>query len=181
MAWTSELFLFRPHLMLPALMVAASAGSSELGVNAAATNAFVWPAEEWAEATPESQGMSSASLDEAATHGLKYGGGSGCVIRDGYLVKEWGDPARPADIKSATKGSVGTTMLGVAFDDRLVQLDNDARKHYPRLGEERPENIKTGWLDEITVHHLATMTAGFDDGRPPTLVRRPGDGRRIEQ
>src|SRR5262249_28013057 len=30
------------------------------------------------------------------------------------------------------------------------------------------------WLGEITVRHLATMTAGFDDGRPPKLVYRPG-------
>src|SRR5437870_6795938 len=112
MGWTSRLLFFRPHLMLSAVMVAAGAASSEHAVNAAVANAFVWPAEEWAEATPESQGISPASLDEAAAYGLKYGGGSGCVVRHGYLVKEWGDPAKLADIKSATKGSVGTTMLG---------------------------------------------------------------------
>ena len=53
---------------------------------------------------------------------LKSGGGSGCVIRHGYLVKEWGDPTRLADIKSATKGTVGTTLLGLALDRHLVTL-----------------------------------------------------------
>jgi CubicO group peptidase (beta-lactamase class C family) len=138
--------------------------------------AAVWPTREWADATPESQGVSPAALDEAAAYALKYGGGSGCVIRHGYLVKEWGDSNKLADIKSSTKGSVGTTLLGLALDDKLVQLDDAARKHYSKLGEEKPENVGTGWLDEITIHQLATMTAGFDDGRPPKLVRRPGTG-----
>src|SRR5678810_1310809 len=42
------------------------------------------------------------------------------------------------------------------------------------MGRERPENVATGWLGEVRVRHLATMTAGFDDGRPPKLVYRPG-------
>lgn len=134
----------------------------------------VWPDREWPTASPESQGMSSAALDEAAAYAQKYGGGSGCVIRHGYLVKEWGDPKNLADIKSATKGSVGATLLGLALDDGLVKLDDLAQKHYPEIGSELPENVATGWLGEITVRHLATMTAGFDDGRPPRLNYRPG-------
>src|SRR5262249_46246632 len=41
------------------------------------------------------------------------------------------------------------------------------------IGAERPENPRDR-LEEITVRHLAAMTAGFDDGRPPALVYRPG-------
>src|SRR5262249_44405098 len=43
----------------------------------------------------------------------------------------------------------------------------------PQLGTENPDNSKA-WLSTITIRHLATMTAGFDDGRPPKLVYRPG-------
>jgi CubicO group peptidase (beta-lactamase class C family) len=133
-----------------------------------------WPEREWPTATPESQGLSADSLDALAAYARKYGGGSGCVVRHGRLVKEWGDPAARADVKSATKGAVGTTLLGLAVDAGLVRLDDRARRHYPALGGEKKENAATGWLDRITVRQLATMTAGFDDGRPPLLVYPPG-------
>jgi CubicO group peptidase (beta-lactamase class C family) len=136
--------------------------------------AYVWPDKEWATASPESQGLNRAALEMAAAYAQKHGGGSGCVIRHGYLVKEWGSPTTRADIKSATKGSVGATMLGLAVDAGLLRLDDLAQQHYPALGAEKPENAATGWLGEITVRHLATMTAGFDDGRPPRLRKRPG-------
>ncbi len=143
-------------------------------MNAVETKGIVYPKGEWTKASPESQGMSSEQLEAVAAYALKYGGGSGCVIRHGYLVKEWGDPTVKADIKSATKGAIGATVLGSAVDADLVELDDQAQKHYPQIGAERPENVATGWLGEITVRHLATMTAGFDDGRPPRLVYRPG-------
>jgi CubicO group peptidase (beta-lactamase class C family) len=118
--------------------------------------------------------MKPELLDEAAEYAQRFGGGSGCIVRGGYLVKEWGDPAALADIKSCTKGAVGTTVLGLAVDAGLVKLDDPAVAHYPQIGRERPENVAAGWLDQIRVRHLATMTAGFDDGRPPRLVYRPG-------
>ena len=133
----------------------------------------IWPGREWVSATPESQGMSSAALDATAEYALKSGGGSGCVIRHGYLVREWGDPKYRADIKSATKGTFGITCLGLAVDRGLVAVNDTARKHYSQLGTAREDNRKD-WLAEITVRNLATMTAGFDDGRPPKLYYRPG-------
>jgi CubicO group peptidase (beta-lactamase class C family) len=138
-----------------------------------ATAAEIWPEKDWATATPTSQGLSAAELDEAAAYAEKHGGGSGCVIRHGYLIKEWGSATTRWDIKSATKGTLGATTLGLAVDAGLVKLDDLAQKHYPAIGTEKPEN-SADWLKEITVRHLATMTAGFDDGRPPRLVYRPG-------
>lgn len=134
----------------------------------------LWPETGWEERPPESQGLSSSGLTIAADYAQEYGGGSGCIIRCGYLVKEWGSRSALADIKSATKGSVGTTLLGLAADAGLLKLDDRARDHYPALGAEKPENAAAGWLGEITIRQLATMTAGFDDGRPPKLVYRPG-------
>src|SRR5262249_50647492 len=120
--------------------------------------ADVWPDRDWETAAPESQGLSGKGLDAAADYAQKYGGGSGCVIRHGYLVKEWGSPAQLADVKSATKGTLGATALGLAVDDGLVKLDDRAGRHYPRVGAEKKENVDTGWLGDITVRHLATMT-----------------------
>jgi CubicO group peptidase (beta-lactamase class C family) len=133
----------------------------------------VWPGREWQTATPESQGLSGPALDVAAAYAEKCGGGSGCVIRHGYLVKEWGDPKKLADIKSATKGVVGATLLGLAVDGRLVALDDPVVKHYPAIGGSGLASA-AAQLEEITIRHMATMTAGFNDGRPPKLVYRPG-------
>jgi CubicO group peptidase (beta-lactamase class C family) len=135
--------------------------------------AEIWPEKDWATAAPASQGLSAAGLNEAAAYAEKHGGGSGCVIRHGYLVKEWGSATTRWDIKSASKGTLGATTLGLAVDAGLVKLDDLAQKHYPAIGTEKSEN-NGDWLKEITVRHLATMTAGFDDGRPPKLVYRPG-------
>jgi CubicO group peptidase (beta-lactamase class C family) len=142
-------------------------------VSAQAARRVIWPGRQWEWASPEGHGLSSAALDAAAAYAQKAGGGSGCIIRHGYLVKEWGDPGKKADIKSATKGTLGATLLGLAVDAGLVGLDDLATKHDPKIGVEVPTNSRT-WLGEITVRHLATMTAGFDDGRPPKLTYRPG-------
>jgi CubicO group peptidase (beta-lactamase class C family) len=155
-------------LVLRLVLVAGLARSSP------AAGPAVWPGTRWQTATPESQGLSPRALDAAAAYAEKSGG-SGCVIRRGYLVKEWGDPHRLADVKSATKGTVGTTLLGLAVDRGLVGLDDRAAKYAPTIGTERPENPRDR-LAEITVRQLATMTAGFDDGRPPRLAYRPGTG-----
>jgi CubicO group peptidase (beta-lactamase class C family) len=137
------------------------------------TWADIWPGKEWATATPESQGMSGGALDQGVDYSQRYGGASGCVIRHGYLVKEWGSPTALADIKSATKGAFGATVLGLAVDAGLVKVDDKARLHSPQFGGDRPEN-RGDWLAEITLRQLATMTAGFDDSRPAKLVYQPG-------
>src|SRR3954469_9267263 len=82
----------------------------------AAAQDRVWPSKDWATATPESQGLNRADLDAAAAYALEHGGGPRCALRHGYLVLEWGSATKLADIKSATKGSFGTTLLGLAVD-----------------------------------------------------------------
>ena len=89
--------------------------------------------------------MSGAALDRAAAHSQRHGGASGCVIRHGYLVKEWGSPTALADIKSATKGAFGATVLGLAVDAGLVGLDDKARLHSPQLSAATgPRTARTG-------------------------------------
>lgn len=159
-------------------------GLVALDAGTAAVSIVAYPADAWPTAPPVSQGLSPAGVDAAAAYALAHGGGSGCIIRHGTLVKEWGDANALADIKSATKGSVGTTMLGLAIDAGLVALDDLAQQHYPAIGDEKQQAAEgvarpgeqplIDWLTEITVRHLATMTAGFDDARPPSLVYRPG-------
>jgi CubicO group peptidase (beta-lactamase class C family) len=68
--------------------------------------------------------MSATALDEAAAFAQEHGGVSGCIIRHGYLVKEWGPTTTLVDIKSATKGAFGATALGLAVEEGLVKVDS---------------------------------------------------------
>ena len=112
----------------------------------------------------------------AAAYAAKSGGGSGCIIRRGYLVKEWGDPENWPTSSPRPRASWGRPSSGLAVDSGLVALDAPAVKHYPRSASPASTTPRDR-LAEITVRQLATMTAGFDDGRPPKLVYRPGHRR----
>jgi CubicO group peptidase (beta-lactamase class C family) len=87
---------------------------------------------------------------------------------------QWGDLEQRYDLKSSTK-SFGAAALGVAIKDGKMQLSDKARSHHPTLGTPPNSNADTGWLDEITILHLASQTAGFDKpgGYVPVLFR-PG-------
>ncbi len=120
----------------------------------------VWPSPEWPSARPAEVGLDVSELKEAERYALSAGG-SGMIVWHGKVVLRWGDQNKRYDIKSATK-SFGATMLGVAIKDGKIELDAPARRFHPTLGVPPTSNETTGWLDEITVLHLATQTAGFE-------------------
>ncbi|UCD27420.1 MAG: serine hydrolase [Planctomycetota bacterium] len=120
---------------------------------------MVWPMPEWPRATPADMGMNGAKLREARDYALA-GGGSGYITRSGKLVLTWGDPKRRYDLKSTTK-SFGSTALGLAIKDGKMKLNDKARKYHPTFGTPPAGNTGTGWLDDITLWHLATHTSGF--------------------
>ncbi len=133
----------------------------------------VYPQETWDAATPAEVGMDAESLKRARDYALT-GGGSGYVARHGKLVLSWGEPRKRYDLKSTTK-SIGVTALGLAIADGRIELADRARKHHPTLGTPAEDNAKTAWLERITIHHLATQTAGFAKrGGYEKLVFEPG-------
>lgn len=132
-----------------------------------------FPAEKWAKATPAEVGLDEAGLDQARDYALT-GGGSGFIIRGGRLVYSWGDPAQRYDLKSSTK-SFGAAALGLAIKDGKMRLADKAHAHHPTLGTPPDENAGTGWIDDITILHLASQTAGFDKpGGYVPLLFKPG-------
>ncbi len=132
-----------------------------------------WPAPDWPRATPEELGIDRAKLEQARDYALT-GGGSGLIVVGGKVVLTWGDLRQTYDLKSTTK-SIGVTALGLAIKDGKLQLSDKARKHHPDLGPEPASNRETGWLDDVTVLHLATQTAGFDKpGGYTKLLFAPG-------
>ena len=117
--------------------------------------------------------MDEATLAKARDYALT-GGGSGYITRHGRLVMAWGDPQARYDLKSTTK-SFGSIALGLAVQDGKLRLEDKAKQLHPTLGVPPEENARTGWLDEITILHLASQTAGFEKpGGYTKLLFRPG-------
>ncbi|MCA9262446.1 MAG: serine hydrolase [Planctomycetales bacterium] len=155
----------RPLLELLLVMATYAVGSTVVAAE--------FPGETWTIATPQEVGLDSVKLLEAREYALA-GGGSGYITRAGKLVLSWGDVDRRYDLKSTTK-SFGATALGVALQDGKMSLNDLATKYHPRLGTPPDSNRDTGWIDQITVLHLATQTAGFEKlGGYTPLVFEPG-------
>ena len=137
------------RVVLAALLAVAAAGpacAQQTSGGAQAEGPFVWPGQQWCTAEPESKGLSSAApRRRRGIRPANHGGGSGCIIRHGYLVKEWGDPKTLADIKSATKGICRNDSAGSGHRLGLITLDDLAVKHYPSIGAENAgKSAETG-------------------------------------
>ncbi|MDQ3329269.1 MAG: serine hydrolase, partial [Planctomycetota bacterium] len=133
----------------------------------------VWPDAVWPNAEPADVGMDAQSLKEARDYALT-GGGSGMILRQGRVVMAWGDQKQRYDLKSTTK-SIGVTALGLAIADGKATLDDPAVKHHATFAVPPESNRETGWIDRITLRHLASQTAGFDKpGGDVPLLFEPG-------
>jgi CubicO group peptidase (beta-lactamase class C family) len=134
----------------------------------------IWPGSSWERATPEQVGMDASTLQKARDYALT-GGGSGCVIRYGRLTMQWGDQKQRYDLKSTTK-AIGVTAVGLAIKDgKIKSLGELAKTYHPKFGIPPESNAETGWLDKITLFHLAAQTAGFDkSGGYTKLLFAPG-------
>ena len=135
--------------------------------------AVEFPIKSWPTESPAALGLDDSKLIQARDYALT-GEGSGCIVYHGKLVMQWGDQAALYDLKSSSK-SIGVTALGLALKDGLVQLDDLATKFHPAFGVPPETNASTGWINQITLRHLATQTAGFEKpGGFEKLVFAPG-------
>jgi CubicO group peptidase (beta-lactamase class C family) len=133
----------------------------------------VWPLADWQTVEAQDVGLDKAGLERARDYALT-GGGSGYITRGGKLVMAWGDAKKRYDLKSTTK-SFGATALGVAVLDRKIALTDKVTQHHPTFGTPPESNASTGWIDQITILHLASQTAGFEKpGGYEKLIFEPG-------
>lgn len=97
---------------------------------------------------------------------------TGMVIRNGYLVTEWGEPQRVDMTYSAAKSFVSTTV-GLAVADGLIKSIHDPVGRYVTSGEfESPLNAKITW------DHLLRQTSDWEGtlwGKPDWADRPPKD------
>ncbi len=114
-------------------------------------DSYVWPIPIWPTASPAAMGMNDVLLEQAKAYATQTytAGGSGCIIRHGYVVKQWGSVTNKYDLKSTTK-SIGGTALLLALGDGKLSLDTPAQQLHPSFGLPPDSNAATGWLDDIT-------------------------------
>ena len=114
----------------------------------------VFPDERWAVESPVEMNMDAELLDSVS--GILQG--RGCIIKDGYIVKSWGDQGRRSDWKSAVKPLFSTFLFFAVEEDLIPDV------HYPisQLGWDRLEKDKF-----MEIYHLANMTSGYDLSEKP--------------
>ncbi len=108
----------------------------------------VYPKAAWEVRTPEQLGVDAAKLDKVA----RELGGRGCVIKDGYIVKQWRDQAQLGDWLSSAKPVI-STLLFFAIEEGLVKSVDEPIADF-------------GWKlkprhQDITFRHLGAMSSGY--------------------
>lgn len=107
-----------------------------------------FPDAAWSERSPAELGIDAAQLDEV----VGRLGGRGCVIKDGYVVKTWGDQAERSDWFSSAK-PVLSTLLFFAIQEGLVKSVDQPIAEFG--WELKPKDRG------ITFRHLGSMTSGY--------------------
>lgn len=124
-------------------------GSSLLGAAVSASpDGPVFPAAEWQPATPESRGVDAEMLDQIA----ELLASDGCIIKDGYLVKTWGDPARTRDWLSSAKPILSTLLFFAIDEGKVSSVDEEiSRWGWALRGKDAG----------LRFRHLANMTSNY--------------------
>jgi len=115
----------------------------------------VYPAKDWRQATPQSQGVDAAKLDEAVEYLRANSGPDGVnqvlIVRNGYVIWQGSQIDRVHGIWSCTK-SFTSTVLGLLIDDGKVALDTPVADYVTEMASAYPE---------VTLRHFTTMTSGY--------------------
>lgn len=133
-----------------------------LGACGLASSAPVYPGREWATRPPAEVGLSADALKAFSDRV----GGFGCVVRHGYMVHSWGDPARRMDVASAAKPVYSFFLFKAVEDGRIPDVDQPVCRWEPRLKE---INADLDHKDSrITWRHMANQISCYG------LVEQPG-------
>jgi len=138
-------------VLLTGLGVLMACGSSQ---RPATGRAGGFPGAAWEHADPARLGLDGTALDEVA----RLLGGRGCVIKDGCVVKAWGDQAQRGDWFSSAK-PVLSTLLFFAVEQGLVR---NVDQPIADFGWDLKPKDRS-----ITFRHLGSMTSGYARPEPP--------------
>ena len=112
-----------------------------------ATN-IVFPAKTWEQRQPDQVGINAELLERFANNV----GGDGCIIKNGYLIKSWGEQTTHKWWASASKPVLSTLLLLAVQEGKLPSVDATVKS----VGWEiSPKDAS------MTFRHLANMVSGY--------------------
>ncbi len=114
-----------------------------------------FPGGQWERKSPAEAQLSAEQLEAVAA----YLGGRGCITRDGYLVYEWGDITRPADVHSAVTPWFTHLLIEAIQSEKISSFDTQLAEFEPNLFGLNPEFGNKDIL--ITFRHAATHTSCY--------------------
>jgi len=100
------------------------------------------------------------------------GPSTGVIVRNGYIVAEWGEPARVDMTFSVTKSFLSSTV-GLAYDRGMIHDLSDKVREYVLSGEFDSEHNRL-----ITWDHLLRQTSDWEGtlwGKPDWADRPPAN------
>ena len=204
--------IVRPVANAFALSLCVVAAAYVVQAQAPAGQPYYPPAGQWARKTPAEVGMDGARLDAAiafaktretnlprdfSTQEKIFGtllgpipssraATNGVVIRNGFLVAEFGDTSAADPTYSVAK-SMLATVAGIAVRDGLIKdLDAPVGSQVKDGGYDSPHNAKVTWRHHLQQHsewegemwskkHDFVGTTAFGDGeRKPRTLQDPG-------
>lgn len=132
-------------------------GTAWIGETSGADPAnFVWPKRTWETRTPEELGLDGEKLKLLG----EMLGSRGCVIKDGYVVHQWGEQGLVSDWFSSAKPVLSTLLLFAIHEGKVASAETKLTDlGWPLLQKDR----------EMTLFQLAHMTSGY--ARP----EKPGE------
>ncbi len=121
-----------------------------------------WPTRAWKTERPEDHGLDPGVLDELKEKIEKELIYSAVIVKDGNIVFEYykGDLGRDSRflMYSCTK-SFTSALIGICIDKGYIKgTDQKISEFFPDLSRPGTDDRKK----RITLHHLLTMTAGFE-------------------
>lgn len=106
------------------------------------------------------------------------GGPNGLILRNGYIVAEWGDTRR-VDMAFEVGESFLSAIAGMTFDRGAIRrLDEPVKATVNDGGFDSPRNARVTW------HHLLTQTSEWEGtlwGKPDRAARKPGPDRPLAE
>ena len=107
-----------------------------------------FPGKRWDVREPRELGLDAAALDRLA----ERLSGRGCVVRDGYVVRQWGSQSEVGDWLSSAKPVLSTLLFFAIAEGKVKGPDTLIREFGWPL---KPKD------QTMTFRHLANMTSGY--------------------
>jgi CubicO group peptidase (beta-lactamase class C family) len=171
-----SLRLLKPLLLLFVLWAGVIGGFPTQEASKKKVDVYYPPSgDAWKRKSPEAVGMNSALLDQAVAYAKtqastiprdfstqvetfgrvlgplpkERGETNGIIIRNGYIVAEWGDTRRVDPTYSVAKSFL-STIAGLAVDRGLIKSAQDLVKNYVTDdGYDSPHNSKVTWEQHL--------------------------------